>query len=103
MQLMIEPAGNIRCVYGEDLDLARLGEVQIRRASHVEPDGVGALVGGPVAGWGAEARAVSGCAVWPSQRRRLGWIRPSARRWYANGDRCSDRFDRAVGVRRLPG
>ena len=37
MDLIIAPGGNIRCLYGEAIDLARLGPVTIRRASFVEP------------------------------------------------------------------
>jgi hypothetical protein len=56
MELIIGADGNARAVYGEDLDLAVLGEVQIRRASHVEPDRSGrwwadlSPVGGPMLG-----------------------------------------------------
>jgi hypothetical protein len=38
MQLIIDPCGHARCLYGEAIDLARLGLVSIRRASLVEPD-----------------------------------------------------------------
>jgi hypothetical protein len=38
MQLLIEPDGNVRCLYGEVIDLAQLGQLSIRRGSHVEPD-----------------------------------------------------------------
>jgi hypothetical protein len=38
MQLVIDPRGQARCLYGEAIDLALLGLVSIRRASHVEPD-----------------------------------------------------------------
>jgi len=38
MQLIIQPDGSIRCLYGEAIDLALLGQVAICRASHVEPD-----------------------------------------------------------------
>ena len=38
MQLLIQPDGGVRCVYGEAIDLATLGRVQIRRGSFVEPD-----------------------------------------------------------------
>ena len=41
MELIIGADGNARCVYGEELNLSALGEVQIRRASHVEPDALG--------------------------------------------------------------
>ena len=54
MQLVIDAAGSIRCLYDEAIDLAALGSLSIRRASHVEPDESGqwfadlAPVGGPV-------------------------------------------------------
>src|SRR5204862_146914 len=38
MQLLIDPKGEVRCLYGEAIDLAALGPLTIRRASHVEPD-----------------------------------------------------------------
>jgi hypothetical protein len=41
MRLVVEPGGRARCVYGEAIDLAALGELSIRRASRVEPDGAG--------------------------------------------------------------
>ena len=46
MQLVIEPGGQVRCLYGETVDLACLGVLSIRRASHVEPDTMGS--GGPI-------------------------------------------------------
>ena len=56
MDLVIDPDGVVRCVYGEAISLGELGQVSIRRASHVEPDAEGkwwadlAPVGGPVLG-----------------------------------------------------
>ncbi len=56
MQLTISPIGRVTGVYDETFDLAVLGRVAIRRASHVEPDPAGrwfadlAPVGGPVLG-----------------------------------------------------
>ena len=56
MDLVIDPTGQVHCLYGETLDLASLGDVSIRRASHVEPDGQGRWwadltpTGGPVLG-----------------------------------------------------
>jgi len=53
MQLHIDPLGNVQCVYSETIDLASLGLLTIRRASHVEPDEQGrwwvdlSPVGGP--------------------------------------------------------
>jgi hypothetical protein len=56
MHLLIDPRGSVRCVYAEAIDLSRLGDLSIRRASHVEPDQEGrwwsdlSPVGGPVLG-----------------------------------------------------
>ena len=41
MHLLIRPDGRIDCVYGEAIDLSRLGSLQIRRGSHVEPTSEG--------------------------------------------------------------
>ena len=38
MRLLIDPQGVIQTVYGEEIDLGALGQLTIRRASHVEPD-----------------------------------------------------------------
>ena len=56
MQLIIELGGRIRCVYDESISLRELGQLQIQRGSHVEPDGAGqwhadlSPVGGPTFG-----------------------------------------------------
>ena len=56
MELVVDAGGDVRCVYGEELDLRELGKLQITRASHVEPDRDGfwwadmGPVGGPVLG-----------------------------------------------------
>ena len=41
MDLFIDPTGGTRCLYGEAIPLHELGELTIRRASHVEPDETG--------------------------------------------------------------
>jgi hypothetical protein len=38
MELLILPGGEVRCVYGEAIDLHALGQPHIMRASHIEPD-----------------------------------------------------------------
>ena len=38
MELVVDAGGDVRCVYGEELELRELGKLQITRASHVEPD-----------------------------------------------------------------
>ena len=56
MELVVDAEGDVRCVYGEELDLREIGKLQITRASHVEPDRDGdwwadmGPVGGPVLG-----------------------------------------------------
>jgi hypothetical protein len=53
MRLLIDPHGVIHAVYGEEIDLGTLGQLTIRRASHVEPDETGrwwvdfSPIGGP--------------------------------------------------------
>jgi hypothetical protein len=56
MHLRIDSGGQVRCVYGEAIDLSVFGELSIQRASQVEPDHHGrwwadlAPVGGPLLG-----------------------------------------------------
>ena len=56
MQLVVQPDGTIHCVYGEQIELSRLGRLVMRRASHVEPNEEGrwlvdlSPVGGPKLG-----------------------------------------------------
>ena len=56
MQIYIDSSGNGRMVYDESLDLRTLGEIDIRRASHVEPTRCGhwtanlSPLGGPILG-----------------------------------------------------
>src|SRR2546423_843442 len=57
MHLRVDPGGRVTCVYGEAIDLAALGPVAIRRASHVEPDDQGR--------WWADLAPVTGPAASP--------------------------------------
>ena len=56
MELVVDAGGDVRCVYGEELDLREIGKLQITRASYVEPDRDGfwwadmGPSGGPVLG-----------------------------------------------------
>ena len=61
MQLVIDCQGQVRCLYDEALDLAALGSVSIRRASHVEPDEQGR--------WWADLAPVEGPRLGPFERR----------------------------------
>lgn len=38
MKLVIAPNGNIRTLYCEEIDLQKLGRIQISRGSYVEPN-----------------------------------------------------------------
>jgi hypothetical protein len=73
MELVIDPSGTATCIYSEDLDLARLGEVQVRRASHCEPDEHGQ--------WWADLAPVNGPKIGPFTRRseavgaEVAWLR----------------------------
>ena len=57
MQLVIQPDGALKCVYGEAIDLHALGQVSISRGSHVEPDANGQ--------WLADLSPVSGPVLGP--------------------------------------
>ena len=61
MELVISPLGQVRCVYDEAIDLTQLGELTIRRASHVEPDDQGR--------WWADLAPVEGPKLGPFDRR----------------------------------
>ena len=57
MEIVIEPGGTVRCLYGERIELAALGPLQIARASHVE-----ATAGGQ---WLADLSPLSGPSLGP--------------------------------------
>ena len=61
MTLVIEPSGDMRCIYAEAIDLSYLGSLSINRASHVEPDANGR--------WWADLSPVSGPKLGPFGRR----------------------------------
>ena len=72
MQLVIPCGGNIRCVYGEVIDLAALGSLTIARGSHVEPTEDGH--------WTADLSPAGGPVLGPFDRRsdaltaELNWL-----------------------------
>lgn len=57
MLLVIGTHGEVRCVYGEAIDLTTLGSTAIQRASHVEPDSKG--------NWWADLGPVQGPLLGP--------------------------------------
>jgi hypothetical protein len=72
MELVVDARGDVRCVYGEELDLRELGKLQITRASHVEPDRDG--------NWWADLGPVDGPVLGPFKNRtealgaERGWL-----------------------------
>ena len=61
MELVVDAGGDIRCIYGEELDLREIGKLQITRASHVEPDRDGF--------WWADMGPVDGPVLGPFKNR----------------------------------
>ena len=61
MELMVLPDGSVRGLYDEALDLAALGQLTIRRASHVEPDEWGR--------WTADLAPIAGPRLGPFPHR----------------------------------
>ncbi len=71
MELVVDAGGDVRCIYGEELDLRELGKLEITRASHVEPDRDGfwwadmGPSGGPVLGpYGSRSEALEAEREW---------------------------------------
>ncbi len=74
MLLMVDPDGVVHGIYGENIDLASLGTVEIVRASHVEPDLAGRWwadlqpVDGPMLGpFGVRSEALAAERAWLEQ------------------------------------
>src|SRR5205814_4594772 len=61
VELLVDPRGQVRCLYTECLDLAQLGRMRIRRASRVEPDILGR--------WWADLSPVRGPRLGPFRKR----------------------------------
>ena len=61
MQLLVQPNGGVRCIYGEAINLSALGRVQITRGSHVEPNEDGR--------WIADLAPCCGPRLGPYERR----------------------------------
>lgn len=83
MNLVIDPAGTVRCLYSEAIALESLGSPSIHRASHVEPDAHGkwwadlSPVGGPVLGpLDRRSDALDAEVAWLEQH----WLQPQAKR-----------------------
>jgi hypothetical protein len=80
MELLIEPSGQARCIYGEEIDLAQLGMLTIRRGSYVEPDQQGrwlcdlSPVAGPTLGpFDSRSSALAAEVTWLAEH----WLTPA--------------------------
>ena len=71
MHLIIESSGNARCIYDETIPLSQLGNIKIRRGSHVEP-----VTGGQ---WVADMKPVDGPLLGPFSMRSQALA--AERRW----------------------
>ena len=79
MQLYVRPNGQAQCLYDEKIELQTLGAIEIRRASHVEPDPINkgfwyidlSPVDGPVVrGFKTRAAALLAEAEWLNEKMR---------------------------------
>ena len=75
MILVIDGQGAATCLYDEAIDLTRLGPLDFRRASHVEPDSLGRWwadlqpVAGPVLGpFAVRSEALTAERVWLEEK-----------------------------------
>ena len=81
MELVVQTDGSLLCLYDETLDLSPLGQVTIRRASHVEPTDQGQ--------WQADLSPVDGPVLGPFVLRsealtaEVDWLR---RHWLLPAD-----------------
>ena len=81
MELVVQTDGSLLCLYDETLDLSPLGQVTIRRASHVEPTDQGQ--------WQADLSPVDGPVLGPFALRsealtaEVDWLR---RYWLLTAD-----------------
>ena len=57
MKLVVTADGTVRCLYGETMNLAGIGQLSIVRGSHVEPD--------ETSGWIVDLSPVSGPRLGP--------------------------------------
>lgn len=80
MNLYFRPDGTAQCLYGEQIHLSTLGSLDIKRASHVEPDPDHpgnwyadlAPVGGPMlSGFTSRADALAAEEAWLNERMRI--------------------------------
>ena len=85
MQLVVDPAGQIRAIYGEQIDLATLGRPDLARAGHVEPDQDGnwhvdlhPLIGPVLGPFALRSQALAAELAWLEEHWLLPAIRPDS-------------------------
>jgi len=85
MELLVDAGGDVRCIYGEELDLREIGRLQITRASHVEADAEGYWFadmgpsGGPVLGpYGSKSDALEAEREWLISERQVQLLCPES-------------------------
>jgi hypothetical protein len=78
MMLIVTPTGEVRCLYGEAIDLSTLGSLNVQRASNLEPDASGrwwadlSPVAGPILGpFIFRSAALAAEQAWLEQNRLL--------------------------------
>lgn len=84
MNIYFRPNGSAQCLYGENIELSRLGALDIKRASHVEPDDAHpgtwyidlSPVGGPrIDGFESRAAALTAEEKWLNTKMRAENVR----------------------------
>jgi hypothetical protein len=81
LRLFARPDGSVQAIYSQDIPLQALGEVVIRRASHVEP------LPGMADVWQADLSPVAGPILPPTQGRdaslaaEVEWLTIRMREW----------------------
>ena len=91
MRFLIDPKGQVTCLYDETIDMTSLGSLEISRASYVEPD--------PVGRWHVDLWPIGHrtCAV-PGSPLKTAWAPTEIRR----KQRCDNHLHRRpLGDRRL--
>lgn len=87
MNIYFRPDGSAQCLYGENISLAALGQLDIKRASHVEPDETKpglwymdlAPVGGPkITGFATRAEALAAEVEWLNTKMQKEKVRVTA-------------------------
>lgn len=85
MEILVKPSGNALCIYSDAIPLSAIGEIEITRASHVEPDSVGL--------WMADLSP-----VYTGRRPYLGAVRETSRRHRGGGQLVTKKLATQVSL-----